>query len=105
MAEKSHGGEIGVDGAPTRLGKIGCTIKSRIGEGVISASVHLPERQGREIRLRLRAPRSFSLVSAHISDREDVNLAVQGDCIVFPRELSGSVEVTTRWKSAEPGLG
>jgi hypothetical protein len=100
----AHGREIGVDGAPTRLGKISYKIWSRIGEGVISATVDLPERQGADVRLRLRAPRPFSLVSAHITDREDIKLAVQGDCILLPPDRSGRLEVTTRWRSAEPSL-
>jgi hypothetical protein len=93
-----HGGEIGVAGAPTRWGTLDYTITSRIDDGEVTASLNLPERAGAEIRLRLRAPTSFSLVSAHMAGREDVDLPIDADCIVLPRELAGPAEVTTRWK-------
>jgi hypothetical protein len=88
---------IGVSDAPTRRGRVSYCMTSRIDDGEVLASVTLPERPGAEIRLRIRAPESFALVSAKVTNRDDVELVIEADCIVFPLGAGGTLAITTHW--------
>ena len=92
-----HGRTIGVSDAPTRRGKISYTMSSRIDAGEVLASVTLPERPGAEIRLRIRAPEPFTLVSATVTNRDDVELAIEADCVLLPATATGELAITTGW--------
>ena len=93
----AHGLTIGVDRAPTRRGAVSFSIHSRIDDGAIDAIVTLPPRAGKSLRLRLRAPMGMTLESVSALGQSIVTLAVEGDCVVFPPELSGRIELTTKW--------
>lgn len=99
----AHGRTIGVTGAPTRRGRLGFTITSRIFDGEIAARIDLPERPGAPIRLRLRAPEPFTLRSAKMLGPEGATLVIDKDCVLIPRAMSGSIEIATRWSRAGPG--
>jgi len=93
----AHGKTIGVTDAPTRRGKVGFELESQINDGQILAKVTLPERAGAEVRLRLRAPLGFVLSSVSVTGRSDVALAVDEDCVIFPSQLKGQLDLVTRW--------
>jgi hypothetical protein len=92
-----QGRKIGVTDAPTRRGKVSYTLTSRIEDGEITATVNLPDRRGPGIRVRLRAPEPFVLVSARVTNRDDAELAIDGDCVLLPGDATGTLEIATRW--------
>jgi hypothetical protein len=96
----AHGLSIKVDRAPTRRGEVSYAIQSRIDDGAIDAVLTLPQRNGKPFRLRLRAPEGNILAAVKAVRPEEVALAIEGDCIVFPADLSGRVELTTNWTRA-----
>jgi len=49
------------------------------------------------VRLRLRAPLGFVLSSVSVTGRSDVALAVDQDCVIFPSQLKGQLDLVTRW--------
>ena len=88
---------IGVTDAPTRRGKVSFCLTSQIDAGEILATVSLPDRPGAEIRLRIRAPESFALASARVTNRDHLELAIEDDCVLFPADVAGPLAITTRW--------
>ncbi len=92
-----QGRTIGVSGAPTRRGKVSYRMISRIDDGEVLATVTLPDRPGAAIRLRIRAPQPFALVSARVTNRDDIELATEDDCVVLPAAATGTLAITTRW--------
>lgn len=94
----AHGRMIGVDDAPTRRGMVSYSIQSQIDDGRVTAAVTLPERAGKPVHLRLRVPEGHVLESASAVAPQNVRLAVEGDCVVFPANLAGRVELTTTWR-------
>lgn len=99
----ADGRTIGVTDAPTRRGKIGFSLTSRLADGEISASVSLPERPGAPIRLRIRAPKPYVLQSATMSGPGKRPLDVDEDSVAIPEGLSGRIELTTRWDRGKGG--
>ncbi len=95
-----HGRTIGVTDAPTRRGKVSYSMTSRIDDGEATATVALPERPGAMIRLRIRAPGPHLLVSARVTNRDDVELVIAGDCVVLPAGAAGTLAITTGWTRA-----
>ncbi len=94
----AHGKTIGVTNAPSRRGKIGFSLISRIEDGEISASVSLPMRPGAPIRLRIRAPEPFVLQSATATSHEGMNLGIDKDCVCLPEGLTGEIRIKTQWR-------
>ena len=60
---------IRVDDAPTRWGRMGFTISSRIRTGTVAADVKLPARFGAVVNLRLRAPGGQRMKSVTVNGR------------------------------------
>jgi hypothetical protein len=94
----AHGRSLGVAAAPTRRGNLAYTLISRIDDGEIDARVTLPPRPGTAIRLRLRAPGPRTLASVTIANRTGVTVGIDGDCLVFPQDLTGEVVLSTHWR-------
>jgi hypothetical protein len=94
----SHGATIGVRNAPTRHGRISFELQSRIDDGEVEAKIELPERHSGRVRLRLRAPVEGALESATVVGGAGIVLAIEGDCVELPVDLSGSVTIIARWR-------
>jgi len=88
---------IGVTNAPTRWGEVSYELTSRIDAGIISARVALPPRPGATIKLRLRAPVGFRLAAAHGIADNPVALAIEADCVVLPKGMTGTIHLETKW--------
>ena len=61
------------------------------------ATVTLPERPGAES-ASASPPQPFALVSAKVTNRDDLALAIEGDTVVLPAAAAGTVEVATGWR-------
>jgi hypothetical protein len=92
-----HGRSVGVRGAPTRQGQIGFLMESRIAEGEVSVTLHLPQGHSSGLRVRLRVPGSRKLVSAETTSVPHAPLIVEGDRVVLPAGLGGETRIITRW--------
>ena len=93
-----HGRTIGVQGAPTRLGKISFLMESRIADGEIAVTLELPQRGSARIRVRFRVPGGRALISAEATTTNtQSSLPVKGDCVVLPEGLGGRIRIVTRW--------
>lgn len=92
------GRDFGIRAAPTRYGRVGFHVRSRLGSGVISAEVSLPDRPGARVRLRLRAPSGYTMVAASATAPEGLSLRVEGEYVLFPASARGRVHLTTQWQ-------
>jgi hypothetical protein len=91
-----HGGRIALTGAPTRHGPLGYVVESRLDEGMVTATVTLPNGAA-DVRLRLRVPVTHALTSVEVDGEAwDHHDAATGD-VMLPSG-PGRVEVVARYR-------
>lgn len=96
----AQGERIGVTDAPTRRGRIGFSLISRIDDGEIAASVDLAAPAHRSGCASARRNRSYCR-SATMDGPERRPLPVEGD-VLLPEGMSGRIDITTSWRRGTP---
>ncbi len=95
------GKTVSVANAPTRWGRIGFSLRSRIAEGAVDAALQLPTSGiAAELRLRLRMPGGAHLLSTTVNGKPWHAIDAAQECIILPPGMAGDVTVTARY---EPG--
>jgi hypothetical protein len=95
----ADGNRISVAGAPTRWGRLGFSIASRLGEGKVEARVDLPDSPVEApIELRLRAPEGFRIRSVTIGGEPWKDFDPEGETITLPPHSRGSITIEARYR-------
>jgi hypothetical protein len=89
---------IAVEGATTRWGKVGYSIKSQIQSGQVSARVKLPAHFAATAKLRLRVPIGYTLESVTIDGRSWSNFDKLRATIDLPVRPQSELNVTASFK-------
>jgi hypothetical protein len=93
----ADGEKIAVSGAPTRWGRVGIKIESRIARGEISARVELPQRFPASAKLRLRAPEGAVMKSVSVNGKAWSEFDGKNETISLPQG-GGSVLIIARYE-------
>ncbi len=88
-----HGRHFGVEGAPTRWGRISYHVTSRVDDGYVEADMSLPALRGADLSLRARLPSAYVIGQAEVVGSPGPKLAVDGDVVRIPRDLSGRLKL------------
>ena len=89
-----QGQSIVVKDAPTRRGRIGYELQSRMGEGQIEAAIDLPSKPGdAPIKLRLRVPGSRPMRSVQIGGKPWDNFDLREETVTLPRGAAGRLRL------------
>ncbi len=93
-----HGKTVSAQSIPTRWGKIGFRIESRIGNQMLDVTIELPKEFRALIKLRLRLPTGVQILSAKLGDAH-LEVDHQKGTINIPAGNSGSVFVQATCRS------
>jgi hypothetical protein len=92
------GQRIAVTNAPTKWGRIGFEIRSRMEEGYIEAKVDLELRRSpAEIKLRFRAPEGHRIRSVLVNGRSWSRFDADEESVTLPSESQGRVTVMAHY--------
>jgi hypothetical protein len=97
-----NGNTVRVEGAATQFGTAGMVVRSRLGEGKITATVTMPERRRpSEVWLRLRHPEGARPSRVYVNGRPARSGQIVGEDVQLVGgtvETSGEVEVTAEYE-------
>ncbi len=92
-----QGKRIAVKHAPTHFGDVDYEIVSDVGHGKITATVELPSRRApKEVRLRLRHPKSAKLAGVLVNGKDWKDFDVGEECVRL-HDLAGTVHVEAQY--------
>jgi hypothetical protein len=92
------GKSISVESVPTKWGRVGFSIMSRLKEGKIVATVYLPSnRFGATMKIRLRTPGNVPLKSVRLDGKPWKDFNAEGETITLPAGLSAKINVVAEY--------
>jgi hypothetical protein len=95
----ADGQRIAVEGAPTRLGKVGYEIRSHLAQNQVETDLQLPAAGVTvPVKLRLRAPEGYTLKSARVDGRDWRDFNPQEETVTLPAGSAGKVRVETAYR-------
>jgi hypothetical protein len=96
----ADGQRIAVQGAPTRLGKVGYEIHSRLAQNQVETTLQLPAAGvAVPVKLRLRVPENHVLASARVDGRDWRDFNPQEETVTLPGGLAGKIRIETTYQA------
>lgn len=94
----ADGKHIAVRGAPTRWGKVTCSIESHLKDGRIDAHVNLPENaRSAAVQLRLRVPEGYRMKSVKVNGRYWKQFDRDQEVVTLPSQSTGKIAVNVSY--------
>ncbi len=93
------GKKIGVEHAPTKYGRMGYTIESRLSSGEVNAKVRLPATPfAATIKFRLRVPEGHQIRTVTVDGKPWARFDAAEETVTLPAMLAGEVSVAVRYR-------
>lgn len=93
-----NGNAVSIAGAPTRFGRVGFRLKSRLAEDAVDADITLPPAFPAAVKLRCRAPEGYRMAGVTLNGAVWSQFDAAGETVTLPAGASGRQRLVIRYQ-------